>query len=203
MLFSELVLLLLEHPLHHHCLSFRLSLIVLVFHWLLPIPALRWFKPVQSEYCRRFDVSIDRLFSVLLGSDNLQRSASLPIVPLSPGGLLIPFQPNLSAGRRAGPFPRLGGYPSALKNFQDIRQQIEQRSQLLASLPRADRAPSPPVLSTGSLGKMPYTSPLASLAPASPAGSGPYGRTGLNYSPPSLSGSVLSGQTNPYRIVRP
>ena len=135
---------------------------------------------------------------------SFQQSPSLPIVPMTAGGLLIPFQPNLNAGRSSGPFPRLGGSPSGLRNFQDIRQQIAQRAQILSSLPSADRVPSPPVLSTGSANRPAYQSPPSVTGSLlSPTTSGPYGRTGTNYSPPSLVDSLTSGQTNPYRIVRP
>ena len=152
------------------------------------------FKPLRSEYQRRAARPPELLFS-------LQSSSAVPIVPMTPGGLLIPFQPNTNAARHSGPFPRLGGYPSSLKNFQDIRQQIEQRAQLLSSLPSADRVPSPPVLSTGRTAYQAPPSTTGSLL--SPATSGPYGRTGTNYSPPSFTGSLASGQTNPYRIVQP
>ena len=124
-------------------------------------------------------------------------------------------------GGRAGLLPRAGGYPSALRNFNDIQQQIQQRSQLISNLQRQQqlntnsRVPSPPILSTGlanvGLNRTPYTPAgrlTGSLIPA--LGSGAYARApsgGLSYAPPSFTvsdgGSLLSGQATPYRSLPP
>ncbi|CAF5121679.1 unnamed protein product, partial [Rotaria socialis] len=61
----------------------------------------------------------------LLLAGGVNRSGSLPIIPLTPGGLLIPFQPSETRGLRPGPLPRAGGYGSNLQNFTDIQQQID------------------------------------------------------------------------------
>ncbi|CAF3718597.1 unnamed protein product [Rotaria sordida] len=67
------------------------------------------------------------------------RSASMPIVPLTPGGLLLPFEPcEPSQGMIRGPLPRSSRYPSTLTNFDDIRQQMHQRAQLLSDFRRLE-----------------------------------------------------------------
>ncbi len=138
----------------------------------------------------------------------------MPIVPLTPGGLLIPFQPSQTPGGRPGLFPRAGGYPSTLRNFNDIRQQIQQqRAQLLQNMQQQNynRVPSPPVLSAAPRNQStPYTpgnifassarstgTPFQSVPPSS------YGRppsTGLNYSQPYAAGSSIgSARSAAYR----
>jgi hypothetical protein len=137
----------------------------------------------------------------------------LPIVPLTQGGLLIPFQPSQTPGLRPGPLPRAGGYPSALRNFSDIQQQIQQRrAQANLLQQNYNRVPSPPVLSAAR-NQTPYSAgnifasgarsggtPFPSLTPAA------YGQpasTGPAYSPSSFAGSgggsVISGPSSPYR----
>ncbi len=147
----------------------------------------------------------------------MQRSASLPIVPLTPGGLLIPFQPSQTPGLRPGSLPRTGGYPSTLRNFNDIRRQMQaRRAQLLQTLqqPNYSRIPSPPVLSaTPRNPTVPYSSRNifpsnarssgSSLPPVTP---GPYTRplsTGLPYTQPSFAGSSSgSAISAPYVPLR-
>ncbi|CAF3707376.1 unnamed protein product [Rotaria sordida] len=158
----------------------------------------------------------------LLLYDGTQQSASLPIVPLTQDGLLIPFQSSQTSRLRSDPFPCSGGYPSSLRNFDDIRQQIEQqRVQLTKSLREQsyNRIPSPPVLSTAPRNQtIPYTSGnLFSSATRSsepiilPTSSTSYiqpSSTGLNYSRPpyigSTRGSIMSGPSiGPYRPFTP
>ena len=73
-------------------------------------------------------------------------STSSPIVPLTPGGLLIHFQPTES---KTNPFTKTTAYRSSLDR---VRHQIQQRSQLQNSLntqdfdrvaPRPVRIPTP------------------------------------------------------------
>lgn len=143
---------------------------------------------------------------VLVGGTN--QPASLPIVPLTPGGLLIPFQPapERSAIRSSPPLPLAGGYPSHLRNFADIQEQIEQkRTQLtqalqLATLNKQKSSP-PPVISA------PSATPNTAYASGNPFGSaarptgGPIPSTNpTSYSQPSYSssnvGSATSGAPN-------
>ena len=158
-----------------------------------------------------FDRLIQYLSSLLLAGGS-QQSPPLPIVPLTPGGLLIPFQPAPNRGLRPGPLPRTGGYPSTLQNFDDIQRQIQaRRALLLQELERKEnsRIPSPPVIPTvPRTVTTPYVSgnlPL-SLPPAG-GGSGPYSRTAsaaLPYSQPSFIGSPAGSVTStPYRSLRP
>jgi hypothetical protein len=187
-------------------------------------------RPCQKT-CR---TTASQIFDVcsLLFANGLSRSASVPIIPLTAGGLLIPFQPSQIPGLRPGALPRAGGYPSALRNFNDIQRQIQQRSQLLSNMQQQQRQheynlnttriPSPTILSTGlanpALNRTPYApgGPLGALGrlsgvPLPPAGSsGPYtrpGSSGASYVPPSMTnsngGSIFSGQTTPYRSVGP
>jgi hypothetical protein len=115
-------------------------------------------------------------YSLLIAGDR-QGSSSIPIVPLTPGGLLIPFQPSKKPDMKLGPLPRQGGYPSMLKNFNDIRQQ------------RIDNhIPSSTVLTAGSSSLM--TRPQAPYAPDNSIAS-------LN--DPTRDRSIASAQTNPYR----
>lgn len=137
-------------------------------------------------------------------------------------------------GQRPGALPRAGGYPSTLRNFNDIQRQIQQRSQLLSNMQQQQlsqqlpytnstaRVPSPPILSTGLpsavLNRTPYApgGPLGALGRLGGVslpplgGSGPYNRpgsSGPSYAPPSMTnsnvGSILSGQTTPYRSLGP
>ncbi|CAF1408359.1 unnamed protein product [Rotaria sp. Silwood1] len=70
-------------------------------------------------------------------TDGSPGSASPPIVPLTPGGLLIPFEPSEpSRGMIRGALSRSNRYPSNLKTFDDIRQQMLQRAQVLSELRR-------------------------------------------------------------------
>lgn len=101
----------------------------------------------------------------------MQRSASLPIIPLTPGGILIPFKPSQTPGLRPGPLPRAGGYPTNLRNFNDIRQQMQQRrDQLFQSLQQATyRVPSPPVISAAA---PPPRNPMLPYSTGNPFSSG-------------------------------
>ncbi|CAF4574782.1 unnamed protein product, partial [Rotaria magnacalcarata] len=64
-----------------------------------------------------------------------QGSTSLPIIPLTPGGLLIPFEPNESSQSMIrGGRPQTNRYSGTLTNFDSIRQQIQHRAGLLANL---------------------------------------------------------------------
>ena len=157
----------------------------------------------------------------------MQRSSSVPIVPLTPGGLLIPFQPSQTAGAQPGLFSQTGGR-SNLRNFNDIRQHIQEQRALIArnlqQQQRSSRIPSPPVISAASGGaqRSPYTArnaypssglsrpPFASGAPSTYA---PLGSNGLNYSRPSSAGfgytqpsyagsNAGSIESSPYRLLR-
>lgn len=93
----------------------------------------------------------------------------MPIVPLTPGGLLIPFQPSEppeTIGR--GTLPRTGGNSLNDRYFHNIRQQIQRRAQLLADLQRenSNRIPAFPVNSA----KAPVLRPplFSSNVPISP-----------------------------------
>jgi hypothetical protein len=93
---------------------------------------------------------MSRVCSALL-NDAAQPSTSLPIIPLTAGGLLIPFRPSEPPkGMMHGTLPRTTGYPTSLRNYDTIRRQIQQRAQLLAELQRQNsgRIPSLPVHST-------------------------------------------------------
>lgn len=124
---------------------------------------------------------------------------------MTPGGLLIPFQPAPNRGLKAGPLPRTGGYPSTLRNFDDIHRQMQARyALLLQNFERQEnnRVPSPPVLSAVAPRTVstPYVS--GNLSP----GTGPYSRTlptVLPYSQPSFIGSPSGSVTSsPYRPLR-
>ena len=133
------------------------------------------------------------MYSLLL-TGAVQRSGSLPIVPLTPGGLLIPFQPSQTPGLKPGPLPRTGGYPSTLRNFEDIRRQMDaRRAQLIQSLQQANysRIPSPPVLSAAPRAATgPYSSGnIFSSAARSSGSSLPPMRPG-SYTQPSFAGSA-------------
>ncbi len=140
----------------------------------------------------------------------MQRSASLPIIPLTPGGILIPFQPSQTPGLKPGLLPRAGGYPSNLRNFNDIRQQMQQRrDQLFQSLQQANynRIPSPPVISaaprnptvpsgTGNLfssGVTPGRTPFPSLTPGTYTGPSSAGATPGRTPFPSLTPGAYTG----------
>ncbi len=140
----------------------------------------------------------------------MQRSASLPIIPLTPGGILIPFQPSQTPGLKPGLLPRAGGYPSNLRNFNDIRQQMQQRrDQLFQSLQQANynRIPSPPVISaaprnptvpsgTGNLfssGVTPGRTPFPSLTPGTYTGPSSAGATPGRTPFPSLTPGTYTG----------
>ncbi|CAF2681281.1 unnamed protein product [Rotaria sp. Silwood2] len=91
-----------------------------------------------------YSKQISRVYSPLL-NDGSQRSASMPIVPLTQDGLLIPFEASDPwKGMTRGALPRTNRYPSNLKSFNDIQQQIQQRAQLLAGFQklRADQVAS-------------------------------------------------------------
>lgn len=131
---------------------------------------------------------------------------------MTPGGLLIPFQPAPNRGLKPGPLPRTGGYPSTLRNFDDIRRQIEaRRLLLLQELERKEnsRIPSPPVIATvPRTVTTPYLSRNTLPVSLPAAGdSGPYGRPAPNtlpYSQPSFIGSPAGSVTSsPYRPLRP
>ncbi len=161
------------------------------------------------RYCEKpnFDV-----YSLLIAG-GVQRSGTFPIVPLTPGGLLIPFQPSQTSGLKRGALPRAGGFPSNLRNFDDIRRQMEaRRAQLLQNLQQQNntRIPSPPVLSapprnptvpypSGNIFSSGARSSGSSLPPSPPA---PYSQPNsirLPYAPPSFAGSVGS---TPYHSLR-
>ncbi|CAF0772307.1 unnamed protein product [Adineta ricciae] len=165
--------------------------------------------------------------NLILGG-NIQRSSSVPIVPLTPGGLLIPFQPSQTAGAQPGLFSQTGGR-SNLRNFNDIRQHIQEQRALIArnlqqQQQRSSRIPSPPVISAASGGaqRSPYAArntysnsglsrpPFASGAASTYA---PLGSNGLNYSRPSSAGfgytqpsyagsNAGSIESSPYRLLR-
>ncbi|CAF3811491.1 unnamed protein product [Adineta steineri] len=129
---------------------------------------------------------------------NPQRSGSVPIVPLTPGGLLIPFQPSQTSGGGGGlGLRRPGANPSNIRNFNDIRQHIqEQRAQILQNLQqqqqRYNRIPSPPVLSAG-----PRNQGGAYLAGNSISG-GSAANSILGGSPPNSIIGGSAGQNGPY-----
>ncbi|CAF4206983.1 unnamed protein product [Rotaria socialis] len=63
-----------------------------------------------------------------------QGSTSLPIVPLTPGGLLIPFEPNESSqSMMRGGLPRTSRYFGTQTNVDSILRQIQHRANLLAN----------------------------------------------------------------------
>jgi hypothetical protein len=110
------------------------------------------------------------VYSHISNNASLQ-PAPLPFVPLSAGGLLIPFQPSIPAtDQRHGTLPRKGGYPSNLRNFDRIRQQIQQRGQFLESLQKQNysRVPSLPVVETNAA-PSPSFSPPRIAPPVQPA----------------------------------
>ncbi|CAF4609132.1 unnamed protein product [Rotaria sp. Silwood1] len=159
----------------------------------------------------------------LLLANGIEQSASLPIVPLTPDGLLIPFQPSQTPTLLTpGLLPRAGGYPSNLQDFNDIQENIEQqRAQLEKSL-RQETLRQRPILSLTSTTPRsqtnPYTSANIFASDTRPSGSSlpPISSTsyvqpssiGLNYSRPtytgSTSGSGIKGpSTGPYRPLSP
>lgn len=166
------------------------------------------------------------IYSLILGG-NIQRSSSVPIVPLTPGGLLIPFQPSQTAGSQPGLFSHTGGR-SNLRNFNDIRQRIQEQRALIArnlqQQQRTSRIPSPPVISgaTGGAQRSPYAARNAYstsgssrpvIASGAPSTYAPLGSNGLNYSrpssagfgytPPSYAGSNAGSiGSSPYRPLR-
>ncbi|CAF3738287.1 unnamed protein product [Rotaria socialis] len=152
----------------------------------------------------------------LLLAGGVNRSGSLPIIPLTPGGLLIPFQPSETRGLRPGPLPRAGGYGSNLQNFTDIQQQIDQkRAQLTQSLQQAvlnNQRSSPPIISaTARNQNNPYASGNIFATGARPGGTTGYTQsntTGISYSQPSFAaGNIRSNtsgsSTGPYFPLRP
>ena len=157
------------------------------------------------------------IYSFVLGG-NIERSSSLPIVPLTPGGLLIPFQPSHASGIGAGPLSQAVGHPSNLRNFNDIQRRIQQQRALIdqnlrQQQQRYDRIPSPPVISTGpGAARGPYAAGNSYNSPrmgrtAFPSGApSTYGRPpsiGVAYSQPSYAGSN-AGSIGPssYRPLR-
>ena len=159
------------------------------------------------------------VYSLLMAGGGFQASGSLPLVPLTPGGLLIPFQPSQTPGARHSILPAAGGAPSSLRNFNDIRQQIQQRAQALANVQQQSayaRIPSPPVLSAGDRNRAAYTSGNVFAAGARSGGlslpltsSTAYGRpptVAPSYAPPSAyassGGSVGPGPAGPYGVPR-
>jgi hypothetical protein len=150
----------------------------------------------------------------------VRRSASLPIVPLTQGGLLIPFRPAPMPGVQSGQLPRAPGHPSVVQNFTDIQRQIQlQRAQLAQALQQQNysRVPSPPVISAAPANRtVPYASGnlfsgvTPNRTPFPPLTPGAYSQaTSIrpNYIPPSYAGSsggsVLSAQRTPYHALRP
>ena len=112
---------------------------------------------------------ISPVYSALF-MDGSKPSTSLPIVPLTAGGLLIPFQPSESPrGMIHGALPRAVNYPSGLRNFDNVRQQIQQRAQLLANLQRqnSNQISSLPMRSANTaLPPLPVFSPNVPLSPS-------------------------------------
>ncbi|CAF5019063.1 unnamed protein product, partial [Rotaria socialis] len=140
----------------------------------------------------------------LLLAGGVNRSGSLPIIPLTPGGLLIPFQPSETRGLRPGPLPRAGGYGSNLQNFTDIQQQIDQkRAQLTQSLQQAvlnNQRSSPPIISaTARNQNNPYASGNIFATGARPGGTTGYTQsntTGISYSQPSFAAGNIRSNTS-------
>ena len=162
---------------------------------------------------KHFDVYSPLLAAVM------RRSASMPIIPLTPGGLLIPFRPSQMPGLQPSLRPRAPGYPSVVQNFTDIQRQIQQqRAQLAQNLQQQNytRIPSPPVISAAA------RNPTAPYASGNPFSGAPLNRTPFplirpgaytaaplirpNYSQPTYAGSnggsVISGQSTPYYPLR-
>jgi hypothetical protein len=87
---------------------------------------------------------ISRVYSAFF-NNALRSLPSQSIVSLTVGSLLIPFQPSESP---SGALSQAIGYPSNLRNFNNIRQQIRQRAQFLADLQppqNSTRFPSFPI----------------------------------------------------------
>jgi hypothetical protein len=143
----------------------------------------------------------------------------MPLIPLTPGGLLIPFQPSQTPGLQPGPRPRALGYPSVVRNFTDIQRQIQQqRAQLAQAFQQQNysRIPSPPVISAAPRNPTapyasgnPFSGAPLNRTPFPPITSGAYTAAPLirpNYSQPSYAGSsggsVVSGQSTPYYPLR-
>ncbi|CAF1602486.1 unnamed protein product [Rotaria magnacalcarata] len=152
----------------------------------------------------------------LLLAGGVNRSGSLPIIPLTPGGLLIPFQSSETPGLRSGPLLRAGGYGSNLQNFTDIQQQIDQkRAQLTQSLQQAvlnKQRSSPPIISAAARNQNnSYASGNIFATGARPGGTTGYDQsntTGISYSQPSFAaGNIRSNtpgpSTGPYFSLRP
>lgn len=131
-----------------------------------PIEA--WLKKVFTVNCSA--TSVSPVYSHFSNNPSHQ-TAHLPFVPLSAGGLLIPFQPSMpNTDTRHGPLPRIGGYPSNLRNFDRIRQQIQQRGQLLENLQQQNysRVPSLPVVETDAMPSLPISPPRIAPMPVAP-----------------------------------
>ena len=132
---------------------------------------------------------MSRVCSALI-NDGVQPSTSLPIVPLTAGGLLIPFQPSDPS---KGPAPR-----SNLRNFDRIQQQIQNRAQLLAALQQQNvqRTPSLPIHSPNRVDP----TPLFSRNYPRP---GPEFTPNVSASRPLFSSSVPNSPLIPSNISQP
>ena len=153
---------------------------------------------------------------------NLPRSASPPIVPLTPNGLLIPFKPSneradTSSRSRLRP---LTGFPTPNgRKYDLIQEQIRQRARLLDQLKQKYAAPAPalPVMSPGTLARTSSTSsgstPLAPPSlpfrpPPPPSFSVPspfastFPSSGINPPKPSAQSSSSSSSSSSSRSSR-
>ena len=101
------------------------------------------------------------------------QSGSLPIVSLSPNGLLIPFKPadkpSVNSNRsRIRPF---SGFTSNGRNYDLIQEQMRERGRLLDRLKQQEngRTAALPVLSAGNVAKTSSTSTRSTTPPSPPA----------------------------------
>ncbi|CAF2111857.1 unnamed protein product [Rotaria magnacalcarata] len=100
-----------------------------------PMGGVPWSSPTRKTFDDWLRIQqISRVCSPLITGAS-QGSTSLPIIPLTPGGLLIPFEPNESSQSMIrGGRPQTSHYSGTLTNFDSIRQQIQHRAGLLANL---------------------------------------------------------------------
>jgi hypothetical protein len=109
-------------------------------------------------------MNVSCLYSHVFNYGSSPSASSLPILPVTAGGLLIPFQPsNASNDRTWNARLQTNGVSSNVRNFDRIRQQIQQRARLLEVLQQQQEVyrqiPSLPIFSANS-------SPLTSTLPA-------------------------------------
>lgn len=103
----------------------------------------------------------------------IPQSDPLPIVSLSPNGLLIPFKPadkpSVNSNRsRLRPF---SGFTSNGRNYDLIQEQIRERGKLLDRLKQQEngRTASLPVISAGNVAKTSSNSTRSTTPPTPPA----------------------------------